>query len=63
MICVACAGMVCLPSVLMVIGFGLHFCISSVRARVICIFGKSIVPCAVSKIAECFRRNARPMMG
>ena len=56
------AGMVCLLSVLMVIGLGLHFCISSVSAIVIWIFGKSIVPCAVSSTAVCFGRSANPMM-
>ena len=44
MIRVDCAGIVCLASVLAVIGLGLHFCFSSVRAIVIWIFGKSIVP-------------------
>ena len=63
MIRVAWAGMVCFSSVLIVTGLELHFCLSSFRARVICILGKSIVPCAVSRIAECFRRNARPMIG
>ena len=63
MIRVAWAGLVCFSSVLIVMGLGLHFCLSSFRARVICILGKSIVPCAVSRIAECFRRNARPMIG
>ena len=52
---VVCAGMVCFSSVLIVIGLGLHFCLSSFRARVICISGTSIVPCAVYRIAECFR--------
>ena len=32
---VACAGIVCFASVLIVMGFGLHFCISSVSAIVI----------------------------
>ena len=51
---VACAGMVCFSSVLMVMGLGLHFCLSSFKSRVICILGKSFVPYAVSRIAECF---------
>ena len=63
MIRVVCAGLVCFPAVSIVMGFGLQFCSSSVKSRVICIFGKSIVPCAVSRIAECFRRNARPAIG
>ena len=44
-------------------GLGVAFCISSVSAIVIWIFGKSIVPCALSRIAACFRRNASPIMG
>ena len=63
MIRVDCAGMVCFPAVLMVMGFGLHFCISSVKAIVIAIFRESIVPCAVSRIAKCFRRIAHPIIG
>ena len=63
MIRVARSGMVCFPSDLMVMGLGLHFCISSVKDKVICIFGKSIVPCAVSRILECFRRHGRPNFG
>ena len=42
MIRVAWAGMVCFSSVLIVMGLGLHFCLSSFRARVICILGKSM---------------------
>ena len=53
----------CLSSVFIVMGLGLHFCLSSVSAIVIWNLGKSIVPCAVSRIAACFRRNANPIMG
>ena len=60
---VDCAGMVRLLSVSMVIGFGLHLCNSSVSANVIYVLEKSIVPCAVSNIAECFRRKANPIIG
>ena len=63
MIRVACAGIVCLASVFIVMGLGLHFCLSSVSANVIWILGKSKVPCAVSSIAACLRRDANPIMG
>ena len=63
MVRVACAGIVCFDSVLIMLGLGLHFCLSSVSAIAIWIFGKSIVPCAVSRIAASFRTNASPIMG
>ena len=58
-----CAGTACLASVFIVMGLGLHFCLSSVSAIVIWILGKSMVPCAVSRIAACLRRNVNPIMG
>ena len=63
MIRVDCAGKVCLLSVLIVILFGIHFCISSVSAIVYWIFRKSIVRCALSSIVACFQRNANPIIG
>ena len=63
MIRVECAGIVCLASVFIVMGLGLHFCLSSVSAIVIWILAKSMVPCAVSRIAVCLRRNANPITG
>ena len=60
---VACAGIVRLLPVLVLRGFGLHFCISSVSAIVIGFFGKSTVPWTLSCFAECLRKKASPIIG
>ena len=56
---VDCAGIVFLLSVLIVIGFGLHFCISSVSAIVICFLRK--VPGRCPKLRSVFVGTLEPL--